>query len=160
MTLSKLGRNLSNGDNSYRKVIRVSAGDVIEFYLQVDNLSGNQLYNVTISDNLPAELRYYAGTTKIDNVAQVDGITSGGINLGTLTSGSRRTITFQAIAQQSTSLFAVTNIASVKADNNATVNDTATVTYSSVAGASTVNTGPAETMLMIFGGTSSITAGA
>jgi len=123
-------------------------------------LSGNQLNNVTITDTLPLELRYYVGSTKVDNISQVDGIANGGLNLGTIAAGGRKTVTLQAVAQQTTSLFAVTNIASVRADNNTAVTDSATVTYSAVAGAATVNTGPAETMLMIFGGTSSITAGA
>ena len=160
LTLNKLGRNLSSGDNSYRDIIRVTAGDVIEFYLQVDNLTSAQSLNTTIVDTLPAELSYRPGSTKVDNIAWQDGITSGGLNLGTLNSGAKKIITFQALANRSTSLFAVTNIANVRSDNNNSVSDTATVTYSSVAGASIVATGPAETMLMIFGGTSSITAGA
>ncbi len=160
LTLNKLGRNLSGGDNSYRKVIRVSAGDVIEFYLQVDNLTGYQSLNTTIIDTLPVQLSYRAGTTKVDNVSWQDGITSSGLNLGTLNSGGKRVITFQAIANASTYLFTVTNTASVRSDNNSLVTDSATVTYSAVAGAATVNTGPTETMLMILAGTSSVTAGA
>jgi len=70
-----------------------------------------------------------------------------------------RTITFQAVARTTTNLFAITNVAELKADNMSAITDSTTVTYSAVAGAATINTGPARTMAIILGGTSSITTG-
>ncbi len=141
---------MSNGDQSYAKVIRANKGDVIEFYILVSNVNSSKYANSTIIlDKLPVGLSYYSGTTKIDNVISADGITVAGINVGVLRPGEKKIITFQAIAGNIVGQYTLTNIAEARAENVNTVSDTATVTYSAVLGAATIATGPMETGLLI-----------
>jgi len=65
--LSKIGRNLTGGERIYSKVVRVSTGDTVEFYLQINNVSNTTATNVIILDKLPSELSYTSGSTKINN---------------------------------------------------------------------------------------------
>ena len=152
LTITKLGRNLSNGDRSYNKVVNAKQGDVVEFYLLISNIHATKYANNTIViDRLPAPLSYYVNTTKIDGVQNVDGIATVGINLGTFKPGDKKIITFQAIANQTGTYYTITNTAEVKADDVTTVSDSATVTYSAVLGASTIATGPMETGMIVTG---------
>jgi uncharacterized repeat protein (TIGR01451 family) len=150
LAITKLGRNLSNGDQSYAKVIRAKKGDVIEFYILVSNVNSTKYANNTIVlDKLPVGLNYYINTTKIDNIANADGITVSGISIGVLRPGEKKIVTFQAIAGEIIGQYTLTNIAEARADNVNLVSDTATVTYSAVLGASTIATGPVETGLLL-----------
>jgi len=152
LAITKLARNLSNGDQSYNKVIRAKKGDVIEFYLLISNIHSNKYANNTaVIDRLPAPLSYYINTTKIDGVNNVDGIATTGLNLGTLRPGEKKVITFQAIANQAGTYYTITNTAEAEADNVSTVSDSASITYSAVLGASTIATGPMETGAIITG---------
>jgi len=151
LTLTKLGRNITNGERNYAKVVKVTSGNVVEFYLQINNISNKTAYNVIVKETLPAELSYYTGSTKIDSNSAQDGISVTGLNLGNLEPGASRLVTFYAIAQTPTNLFAVTNVAEVKADNADPVTDSTTVTYSAVAGAATIRTGAWETLWIIVG---------
>ena len=152
LTITKLGRNLSNGDRSYNKVVNAKQGDFVEFYLLISNIHATKYANNTIViDRLPAPLSYYVNTTKIDGVQNVDGIATVGINLGTFKPGDKKIITFQAIANQTGTYYTITNTAEVKADDVTTVSDSATVTYSAVLGASTIATGPMETGMIVTG---------
>ena len=158
LTLNKIGRNLTMGERIYSKVVRVNTGDTVEFYLQINNVSNTVATNVTILDKLPSELSYVSGSTKINNAVWQDGIATTGINVGTMQPNEGKTITFQATIRTPSNLFAITNVAELRADNMNVITDSTTVTYSAVAGAATVNTGPGRTMVIILGSTSSITA--
>ena len=152
LAITKLARNLSNGDPTFAKVIRAKKGDVIEFYLLVSNIHSSKYANNTaIIDRLPAPLSYYINTTKIDGVANVDGIAISGLNLGVLRPGDKKIITFQAIANQAGTYYTITNTAETEADGISTVSDSASIIYTSVLGASTISTGPMETGLLVTG---------
>ena len=56
--------------------------------------------NVFVRDILPDRLLYNSGTTKIDNVATADGITSGGINIGSLSPGQSKTVYFEGTLER------------------------------------------------------------
>ncbi|NMB92054.1 MAG: DUF11 domain-containing protein [Parcubacteria group bacterium] len=148
MSFTKLGRNLSFGDRSYSKNIRVAQGDVIEFYLTITAGSANDLYNVVITDPLPSVFSYRAGTTKIDGVVQADTITTTGLSLGTINRGASKTITFQAISNNPGTYLTYTNTAQATASNITTVSDSATITYGLVAGAATVATGAEDSLII------------
>ncbi len=152
LAITKLARNLSNGDATYAKVIRAKKGDVIEFYLLVSNIHSSKYANNTVViDRLPAPLSYYVNTTKIDNIANVDGIATSGLNLGALRPGDKKLITFQAIANQEGTYYTITNTAETQAEGISTVSDSASITYTSVLGASTIATGPMETGILVTG---------
>ena len=148
MSFTKLGRNLSNGDSTYAKVIRVSQGDVIEFYLTITAGSNNDLNNVVITDPLPSVFSYKAGTTKINGVVQTDSITSTGLSLGTISRGTSKTITFQALSNNPGTYLTYTNTAQATASGINTVSDSATITYGLVAGAATVATGAEDSLVI------------
>lgn len=148
LNLTKLGRNLSSGDRVYSKVIRVTEGDVIEFYLTVTAGSNKDLHNVSIKDIMPSVLSYMPGTTKIDGIVQSDTITTTGLSLGTIYKGNSKTIVFQAISLYPGTYLTYTNTAEVLADNETKITDSASITYGLVAGAATIRTGPLNTLLI------------
>jgi len=145
LSFTKLGRNLSLGERTYSKIITVTQGEVIEFYLTVTAGSSNDLSQVIVTDSLPSVLTYRAGTTKVDGVIQGDTITTG-LNLGTISRGTSKTITFQALANNPGTVLTYTNTARVTASNINSLTDTATINYGLVAGASTIETGAPKTI--------------
>jgi len=149
LSLVKLGRNLSAGDRIYSKTIRLTPGDVAEFYLTV-TASHKDLTNVIIKDTLPTGLRYMTGTTKINGIVQPDTLTTTGLHLGNLNKDESVVITFQALSLNPGLYLSQTNTAEVSADNEESVSDNATITFGLVAGAATVRTGPADTLKIIF----------
>jgi len=148
LSFTKLGRNLSNGDRAYSKVIRVAQGDVVEFYLTVTAGSANDLQNVVITDPLPAAFSYKAGTTKVNGIIQADGITTTGLSLGTVSRGTSKTILFQALSNNPGTNLTYTNTAQVTASGINALTDSATITYGLVAGASTVATGAEDSLII------------
>src|SRR5680860_1452757 len=150
LNLTKLGRNLSTGNRVYSKVVRVTEGDVIEFYLTVTAGNNKDLYNVKIKDVMPSVISYMPGTTKINNVVQPDTITTTGLSLGTIYKGTSKTIVFQAISLYPGTYLTYTNIAEITADNESKITDSASITYGLVAGAATIRTGPLDTLFISF----------
>jgi hypothetical protein len=150
LSLTKLGRNLSNGDRVYSKVIRVTEGDVIEFHLTITAGNNRDLYNVNMKDVMPSVLSYMPSTTKINGVVQADTIATTGLSLGTIYKGSSKTVVFQALSLSPGTYLTYTNTAEVTADNESKITDSASATYGLVAGASTIRTGPLNTLLISF----------
>lgn len=148
LSLNKLGRNLSSGQRVYSNVIQVTEGDVVEFYITVTAGSDKDLYNVRIKDIMPAVLSYIPGTTKVDGVTQGDTITTSGLSLGTIYRNSSKTVVLQASSAAAGSYLTYTNTAEITADNESTITDSASITYGLVAGAATIRTGPADTLLI------------
>ncbi len=150
LSVTKLGRNLSGGDRAYSKVVRLTAGDVVEFYINITAGSARDLTNVTVKDILPPALSYINGSTKVDGVTYSDGITGSGLNLGTLNRNTSRVITFEARSVNPGLTLTQTNIAEVTANGETAIRDSASVTFGLVAGAATVNTGPEDTIGIIL----------
>lgn len=150
INFTKLGRNLSNGDRVYSKVIRVAQGDIIEFYLTVAAGSSADLQNVVLTDNLPSVLSYQSGTTKVDGIIQTDGITTTGLSLGTIARGTYKTVLFQALSNNPGTYLTYTNTAQVTASGVSAISDSATITFGLVAGASTVQTGAEDSLWISF----------
>jgi len=67
----------------------------VAYLLTVKNTGNAADTNVTIIDRLPAYQTYVAGSTKINNAANKDGLTTVGLNLGTLSPGQVMYITFR-----------------------------------------------------------------
>ncbi len=147
---AKTGRDLSAGDRFYSDNISVNSGDVVEFYLTVNVSSYNGATNIIVTDPLPYNLIYRAGTTKVDGVTVADGIAGAGLYLGNLSQGTVKTITFQAVTRAANYGTIVTNTAQLRADNIAALSDGANVDYNrgTVLGAETVDTGPSQAALI------------
>jgi uncharacterized repeat protein (TIGR01451 family) len=150
LNFTKLGRNLSNGDRVYSKVIRVAQSDIIEFYLTVAAGSSADLQNVVLTDNLPSVLSYQSGTTKVDGIIQTDGITTTGLSLGTIARGTYKTVVFQVLSNNPGTYLTYTNTAQVTASGVSAISDSATITFGLVAGASTVQTGAEDSLWISF----------
>jgi len=148
INFTKLGRNLSNGDRVYSKVIRVAQSDIIEFYLTVTAGSSSDLQNVVITDNLPSVFSYQSGTTKVDGVTQIDTLTTTGLSLGTISRGTSKTVIFQALSTNPGTYLTYTNTAQVTASGVSAISDSATITFGLVAGASTVQTGAEDSLII------------
>lgn len=138
LTISKNVRNISS--NGYEtKSVNANASDTVEFVIRVSNSNYQTATNVRVSDSLPYGLNYISGSTTVDNLYFGDGLTSGGINLGSFYSGRTATIRFRATLTQAYGAYnnypynnynnvtTLTNTASVVADNASTVSDTASV---------------------------------
>lgn len=74
----------------------VSVGDVIEYTLQVANLSDDTLRDVIISDRLPKQLQFVLGSINVESQPMTEGNIVTGINIGTLIAQQIKTITFKA----------------------------------------------------------------
>ena len=138
LNISKMVRNVSS-NTSEVKSVNANGNDTVEFVLRVSVSNSQTANNVRVTDSLPYGLNYMPGSTTVDNSYFSDGITSGGLNLGTFYAGRLATIRFRATVTQgynynynqynygyynSTTL---TNSASVLADNTSSVSDSASV---------------------------------
>ena len=126
LTIAKTVRNITKGETSWSESTNAQEGEKIGFSLKVNSTGNTAAQNVTVSDNLPYQLSYVGGSTKIDGVVASDGIVSGGISLGTMNSGTSKTVTFEATvnANQTAS---VTNYGKVWANQVSEKQDTATI---------------------------------
>ena len=94
LTISKLARNLTQGQTTFADTISANPLDQIEFRIQITSTGSANASNVRVQDILPWQLTYQ-GNLKVDG-ASFSGDILSGINLGTLTPGQTKTITFEA----------------------------------------------------------------
>lgn len=131
LTIYKTVRNITKGETYYQKSTSANPGDRIAFSLRVETTRNVLAYNVIVSDTLPANISYVSGSTRIDNNYTSDGITSGGINIGTLSGNQSKTIVFEGAAASeynfSFGTTYLTNYGYVRADNISQRSDTAQV---------------------------------
>ncbi|MGC8880816.1 MAG: PKD domain-containing protein [Minisyncoccia bacterium] len=149
LSITKLGRNLTNGDRTYEKTLRLANGETAEFYIAVSAIN-TDLTNVVVKDILPFGFTYVNGTTKVNGVLQPDTITTSGLSLGNISKGTTKYITFQAIGSAVGSYLTVTNTAEATANNQAKVTDSATIVFGVVLGAATIKTGPADSLVFLL----------
>ncbi|MFA6963584.1 MAG: hypothetical protein WC227_02620 [Patescibacteria group bacterium] len=80
--------------NGWVKQNTGNIGDIVEYQVIVKNTGNANMTNVIVSDIMPLYVNYQAGSTKIDGVTANDQIMAGGLNLGTMTPGQQKVITF------------------------------------------------------------------
>jgi uncharacterized repeat protein (TIGR01451 family) len=93
LILQKWVKNLSTGTN-WSDSVYAEPHHVLSFYIQI-NVGESTLYNVFVKDNLPDRIIYRPNSLKIDGVS-VSGNITAGINLGNLSPGQSKIITFDA----------------------------------------------------------------
>jgi hypothetical protein len=91
-TIEKTGMNLSTGNSSLSHVIVATPGNIIMFQLKVTGTGNSN--SVIIKDALP-EKSIYLGKLTLDGTT-ISGDIVSGVNIGYLSAGQTRTITFQA----------------------------------------------------------------
>ena len=131
LTIDKQMKNVTNNDPSFAKTVSAAPRQTLAVQLTVRNTGTTNAGNVFVRDVLPDRLLYTSGSTKIDGVSAGDGITMGGISLGSLTAGQTKTVTFNVnIDLEVRFIRGVTNLTNtgfVRADNFSEVQDAATV---------------------------------
>jgi hypothetical protein len=139
LTLQKWVRNLSTGTN-WSDSVYAEPHHVLSFYIQI-NGGESTLYNVFVKDNLPDRIIYRPNSLKIDGVS-VSGNIAVGINLGNLSPGQSKIITFDAdVASPDRFAFGETNLVNTVtfSSNQTSLSDSATIIVRkrAVAGAAT-----------------------
>ena len=95
-SILKTVRNISLNQDLFTNGAEGQGLDTLEFEIRVRNI-GSVSVPAIVNDSLPSELFYISGSTNVNGVSVADGITSGGLSLGTLQPGEERVIPFQAI---------------------------------------------------------------
>ncbi|MCX6764460.1 MAG: hypothetical protein NTU58_02010 [Candidatus Nealsonbacteria bacterium] len=147
----KLARNLSDG-GAFANLIYADPGELISFSIRV-RAENSSLYNVIVTDTLPDKLIYQNNSLQVNGTA-VSGNIFSGLNIGDLSSGQEKTITFTAFLAGADKFNSgqnqLVNTALVSSSNNSN-SKTATivVTKTAAAGAATnVNTGITNNLLL------------
>jgi hypothetical protein len=106
-------RNQTRGEEG--SSVTVWEGDRLRFTLRITPRD-NDLTDVRISDDLPWNLRYISGSTYLDGSKRSNGITDGGISLGTLREDRTYVIRFDAEVYRDAAGW-YSNVAEVRADH-------------------------------------------
>lgn len=75
-------------NDEWKEDIDANVGDKVEYQIHYKNLSGVEVKDVMVVDSLPTNMKYVAGTTKLYNatnpngIARDDTITTTGVNIG------------------------------------------------------------------------------
>ena len=126
-------KRVSNITRGYAESTSVNANpsDMVEYVIRVTNTGTVNATNVIVSDTLPSNISYNAGSSTVDGNFQSDGVTSGGINIGTMSSGQVKTIRFRAQVAGTGSFgsgtVTLTNYGYARADSISQISDVAYV---------------------------------
>lgn len=137
LSITKRVRNATKNEGIWQESTNANPGDRIVFEIRVRTTNTNAnsyAYNVTAWDNLPYNMTYNSGSTRVDGNYTGDGIVSGGIFLGNLSGNQEKIILFEATVQSGSGFYystnTLTNTAYAKADNLGQVSDTAQIVVS------------------------------
>ena len=133
ISVSKMGRNVTQNQSVWSYTIPAYYGDTLEFSIQLTNNSGSTVNNITIKESLPSNLSLVSNSTIVDGSYWNGDITGAGINLGTMTYGQVKTVKFRATVvggTYNTASATLNNIAYANADNVSQINDQASVVIS------------------------------
>lgn len=158
LSITKYGRNITLGQAAEQSSVRVLNGNTVEFIIRVRSLSSSTIYNVIVTDLLPAGVEYIPRTTSVNNTIVGDSIANG-LNIGSLAPGQEATIKFSgrvtALLSFSSGSLTAYNTAQARADNISTVSAQLPLTLGTVAG---VSTGPTESLFLALGLSALVTA--
>ena len=93
ISLIKTVRNLSSGNLGWQNSVTAKPGDVLNFMITMQASSGQNVNNVTVRDILPGNLINRTNLA-LDNVQNYGDLNSG-INIGYLSPGQTRTLSYQ-----------------------------------------------------------------
>ncbi len=149
--LRTLGRNVTRGQSGENTSVRARTGDTLDFIIRIRSTNGSYLYNAYVTDILPAGLTYISGSTTLNGNVVGDGVTSSGINAGTLSPNSETVIKFSARADgwniPTWGTIVVNNTAQVRANGLDTLSVLFPITMGqnlNITNVSSVKTGPAD----------------
>ncbi len=137
LTIDLTVRNLSTNGyyySPYNDTTSANARDRVQFKINVRNNGNFIIYNARVSANLPSDLGFVSGSTRVEGSYVSDGLTNNGIYIGTLYPGYNREVLFEATVADHGSGYSnqtLTAYAYVRADQLSEKNDSATVYASS-----------------------------
>lgn len=131
--INKRVLNVTRGDSSFSDAVSAYPGDRLRFEIRVDTTGNAAQSNVIVRDQLPSQITWIAGTVRQDgaSVGNEFELFGNGRNLGTLSAGTTRVITFEATIAGSGSFSGSTTIANsgfVRSDQVGTNRDDAAIT--------------------------------
>ena len=88
-TVEKTVRKIGDTDKTFKDTVDANVGDTVEYQIYYKNTTGEHVDNVVVKDILPNNMEYIAGTTKLYNSTNPNGIVNTndtiattGINIG------------------------------------------------------------------------------
>lgn len=102
-TVEKTVRKIGDSDKTYKDTVDANIGDTVEYQIYYHNTSSEHVDNVMVKDILPNNMEYIAGSTKLYNTTNPNGIkntddtiTTTGINIGGYNADGDAYIRFRA----------------------------------------------------------------
>ena len=97
-------------DRTWKDTVNIRAGDQVEYQIIYKNISDANHANVTVSDEIPANMQYVSGSTVLINsgnrtgvIVENDALVEGGLNIGSYNSGEDASVRFTAKAVDTSS---------------------------------------------------------
>ena len=142
LNVSKSVKNLSRGDTKwYHSYRSADPSDRLLFQIKIESTGDAKARDVMVKDDLPDNI-VYQGNLRIDNVYSSKNISTRAINIGNLSPGQTKVITFEAkVAPETKFSYGTTNLINTALAYNAETSDSDTckiiVRRKAVAGAAT-----------------------
>ena len=153
LTMSVKGRDVTRGQSTERTSVAARPGATLDIFLHI-HAQNSYLTGVWATDFLPAGLTYIPGTTTLNGYSVADGVTSTGLNIGSLSAGQDATVKFSVMIQSGTvpswGSITVYNSAQTRADGTGTVTAQMPLVLGSqlaISQISSVKTGPSDSLL-------------
>ncbi len=132
----KVEKKVGNLGSSWVKENSAKPGEKLSYLISYTNMGNTDLTNVVVGDNLPPYMTYVSGSTTMitgtypNGVPVPDGVTTGGIKVGTYKPGSGGHIKFQVVVNNNIPVgeHVLKNIGIAKADQTLEVWDSAKTT--------------------------------
>ncbi len=146
LNVSKSVKNLSRGDTKwYHSYRSADPSDRLLFQIEIESTGGTKARDVMVKDTLPDNITY-EGNLRINNVYSSKNISTQAINIGDLSSGQTKTITFEAkVESKGEFSYGTTNLINTALAYNTETSDSDTckviVRRTAVAGVTDVPTG-------------------
>jgi uncharacterized repeat protein (TIGR01451 family) len=155
ITLSQKGRNLTRGQSGEHSSLTARGGDTLDILIRVRSTNNSYVTNAYVTDLLPGGLAYIAGSTTVNGRVVGDGITTSGINIGTLSPYSDTVVKISVRVSEgavpSWGTVTVNNTAQARADGLGSLTSLLPITLgtnASITAVAAVQTGPMDSVLM------------
>jgi uncharacterized repeat protein (TIGR01451 family) len=155
LTTTLSGRNITRAQSGEYRSVSGRGGDTLEIFARVRNVSDTPVFDIFLIDILPSGLRYVAPSTALNGRIIADGVTSSGINIGSLWPGQEAVVRFSVVvdgaAMPSWGQVDLANVLQVRADGVNTISGRLPITLgsnASLAAVSRVKTGPVDSVLL------------
>ena len=85
-----------SGTDTWSETVAAKAGNTVRYRIAFKNTGNTTLNNVIIKDTLPKNITYVAGSTYLGSKKVADGVTTDGINIGSVEAGKTAYVYFNA----------------------------------------------------------------